>query len=951
MTKIPSSNPDALFPIVGIGASAGGLEAVSQLLSHLPADTGMAFVVVQHLDPTRESLLPMILQKATEMPVAQAKNGVRILPNRVYVIPPNTHMIIVGGKLTLIPRPEGIHAMSVNCFLSSLADDRGNKAIAVILSGTASDGATGVKAIKSEGGIVFAQDEESAGHFGMPQSAAATGVVDFVLPPEKIAKELASIALHPVLSPDVSSLFDDDKALGQIFLQLRRATGVDFSLYKPSTIKRRLMRRLMLHKFEKLRQYVDLLERVPDEIRALHDDLLIHVTHFFREPKSIAVLRAKAFPRILKGLAPDAPIRVWVPGCSSGEEAYSLAIELFDFLSERDSINAVQIFATDISDIALERARAGVYSEEIQNHVPARLLRRFFTKVDRGYEIVKRVRDACVFAKHDLTKDPPFANVDLISCCNVLIYLGPQIQKQVLPMFHYALRPSGALILGNAETIGEFGELFGAADKKCRLYYKKPSAARIHYPTRVEHVTSSEEAALKGKGPVAAVWPETDVQKVAERILLERFAPAGVIISKDLSILHFRGHVNRYIEPATGKASLSLLKMMPAHSASTISSLINKAKKSDSPVKISGIDLGDDDGRAKKVSIEVVPFRLPISGERYFIVLFEDETPGSARGEDSGHARAAGSAKAARPEGAAFKRLKSELASTRNYLQTIVEEHEAANEELKSANEEIISSNEELQSTNEELEIAKEELQTRNGDLDQLSNDLLNLISSVHLPIIMVSSDLRIRRFSAMAEKIMNLLPGDVGRPIGDIKPKIPLPNIEEIIHDVIETVTPKELEVRDQEGHSYAVRVRPYKTTENKIEGAVIVFMDNDPILRSISEINATSAFEAVLEMGQESLAILDAHMRVKAGSRSMYQAFGLTQSSLGRSLFEIEGGHWNVPALRAHLERLAAQGVPFSKVPIRVVDRELSFSARRIESESGGPPLILLSINAPSK
>jgi two-component system CheB/CheR fusion protein len=958
MRKKEASRPPAgSYPIVGIGASAGGLEAVSRLLSSLPTDTGMAFVLVQHLDPSRESLLPMILQKTTKMPVAQATNGSLIAPNHVFVIPPNTHMVVTGTQLRLIPRPEGVHAMAVNCFLTSLAEQRGNKAIAVILSGTASDGALGVKAIKSEGGVVFAQDEESAGHFGMPENAAATGVVDFILPPEKIAAELKNIALHPALSMDRPVLFDGSPSLGLIFRYLLRATGVDFGLYKSSTIQRRLLRRLMVHNLETLDQYRKLLEKHPDEVRALYDDLLIHVTHFYREPKSLAALRAKAFPRILKSLAPDAPIRVWIPGCSTGEEAYTLAIEFLDFLSERDCMNPVQLFATDISDVALERARAGIYSEDVKNHVPPRLLRRFFTKGDRGYEIVKRVRDACIFARQDLTKDPPFANVDLISCRNVLIYLGAAVQKKILPIFHYALRSSGSLFLGNAETIGEFGDLFAPADKKCRLYYKKPGPVKARFAARLQEAAPKTVAAVsKSKSAAEVPWPETDVQKVAERILLARYAPAGVIVTGELNVLHFRGHVSRYLEPVTGKADLSLLKMLPAYAAGKLKALVQKAKKADLPFKESGIELGDDSGgRAKTVTIEAVPFRIPTSGERYFIVLFED---GAGEPERT---KAQPAAHLVRPEAASVQRLKAELASTRSFLQTIVEEHEGANEELKAANEEIISSNEELQSTNEELEIAKEELQaaneelstvneelqTRNVDLGSLNDDLLNLISSVHLPIVMVSNDLRIRRFSPMAEKVMNLIPGDIGRPIGDIKPRMALPNIEEIIREVIETMTSKELEARDHDDHSYAVRIRPYKTAENKIEGAVIVFVDNDPIRRSTFGIKDASGFEAVLEMSGEPLAVLDDHMRVKAASRSMYQKFGLTHSSLGWSFFDIDGKRWNVPELRSQLESLAKDGEPFSKVPVRVANSKLFFSGRRIKGTNDGPPLILLSIN----
>jgi two-component system CheB/CheR fusion protein len=830
------------FPIVGIGASAGGLEAVSRLLTRLPGDTGMAFVLVQHLDPSRESLLPGILQKSTVMPVAQAKDGIVIAPNRVYVIPPNTHMVVAGLTLELTARPGGGIARSVDCFLQSLAQERGNQAVAVILSGTASDGSAGVRAIKSEGGLVFAQDELSSGHFGMPESAAATGVVDFVLPPEKIADELAAISRHPALSPNFEALFEDAGNFNHIFARLHRETGVDFGLYKPSTIKRRLIRRLMLLKMKSLEQYRGYLDKNHREIRALHDDLLIHVTRFFREPKSMATMRAKVFPRIIKSLAPEAPIRAWIAGCSTGEEAYSLAIALFDFLGETDSLHQVQIFATDISDVALERARAGVYPLEVANSVPPRLLRRFFTKVDRGYQIVKRVRDACVFARQDLTKNPPFANVDIISCCNVLIYLNPAAQKQILPMFHYALRQSGSLVLGNAETVGEFGDLFELADKQSHIYFKKRNLTKMYFPVRMQSpAVKEDDAARKTKAQVPAPWSEGDVQKVAERMLLARYAPAGVIISGDLNVLHFRGRVSRYLEPNTGKANLNLLKMLPAHAAATLGGLLKKSKKIDEPVKVVGIELGDtEEGRPRKIDIEAIPFQLPSTGERYFIVLFEDAH--SAVGK-SWAWEGRKSAPPVRAEPLSVKKLKSELTVIRGYMQTIVEEGEAVNEELKSANEEIVSSNEELQSTNEELEIAKEELQaaneelltvneelqSRNVDLGRLNNDLLNLISSVHLPIVMVSSDLRIRRFSPMAEKVMNLIPGDVGRPIGDIKLAIPLPDIEEILHEVIESVVPKELDVKDADGRSYLVRVRPYKTTENKIDGAVIVFIDND--------------------------------------------------------------------------------------------------------------------------
>ena len=443
------------FPIVGIGASAGGLEAVSRLLSHLRDDTGMAFVVVQHLDPNRESLLTQILQKATPMSVTQAKNGVRIEPNCVYVIPPNRHMCVLAGQLMLLPRPKGVQVLAVNSFLTSLAEERGNKAIAVILSGTASDGALGVRAIKSEGGIVFAQDENTAMHYGMPQSAVATGAVDFVLPPEKIAAELVHIALHPVIGPDIADLFEDSKSYRRICQMLQHSTGVNFALYKPSTVKRRLLRRLMVHKLDSLEKYVKFVEKNQDEARVLHDDLLIHVTQFFREPMALKVLRDKAFPRILKGVASDAPIRVWVPGCSTGEEAYTIAMLLLDFLKRRHE---------PASDFRYRHQRLRLIGPEW-----AAIRRRSRNTSRRAccvgslpLRTATRWSSACetpASSPNRSDQRSAFANVDLISCCNVLIYLGPTAQNRCC---RYPLRPAGvgSVMPGNAENIGNFGELF-----------------------------------------------------------------------------------------------------------------------------------------------------------------------------------------------------------------------------------------------------------------------------------------------------------------------------------------------------------------------------------------------------------------------------------------------------------------------------------------------------------
>jgi two-component system, chemotaxis family, CheB/CheR fusion protein len=933
--KRPSVRPDPPvrggtsrpFPVVGIGASAGGLEAVKRLLARLPGETGMAYVLVPHLSPDHESLLPSILQKATPMPIVPVTDGVKIAPNRLYVLPPNAHMSIAGGHLRLVPRPVTAGSpLVIDFFLRSLAQEQGRQAIAIILSGTASDGSIGVRAVKAEGGIVFAQDEQSAVHGGMPHSAAATGVVDFVLPPEGIAEELARIGRHPYLARGFrpGAAAGEETSRNKIFTLLRGATGVDFSFYKPSTIWRRLARRMVLLKLDRIEAYVELLERTPSELRALHDDMLIHVTHFFREPKTFELLEQKVYPKLVKNAAPGVPIRVWVPGCSSGEEAYSLAISLLDFLGERADANPLQVFATDVSDAAVEKARAGIFPEGIANDVEPRLLRRYFTRIDRGYQVSKRVRDTCVFAKQNLAKDPPFANIDLISCRNVLIYLGPALQKRIIPIFHYALKPNGTLVLGNAESVGEFGNLFTWGDRRQRVYFKKnvPNGPRLDFGAAFQQ---TDEPAVKIRSQAPTAWPESDAQKVADRMLLARFAPAGVVINGDLEILHFRGQINRYLEPASGKASLNLLKMLPDTCHADVRALIHKAKKAENSIRERGVRLGEE-GRTL-VTIEAIPFRVPISGETHFIVLFHDES-GRKPGEVAAPAPARRQSKKERN---AVERISRELSSTKAHLQAIIEEHEASNEELKAANEEIISSNEELQSTNEELETAKEELQAaneelttlneelqnRNVELSETNNDLLNLLANVHLAIVMVSNELRIRRFTPLAEKLLNLIPGDVGRPIGDIKPAFAIPGFEDLIGDVIENVAFKELEVQDKSGRWYSLRMRPYKTMENKIEGAVLVFVDIDAVKRGVLDLRESAAFvDTILQSVEAPMGVLDLDLNVKAANPAMT---GLLER----------------PELREELERQRRVRGTFEDAVIRSNGKTLQVAARKLAAD----------------
>ncbi|HEY9606009.1 MAG TPA: chemotaxis protein CheB [Allocoleopsis sp.] len=541
-----------LFPVVGIGASAGGLEAFTQLLSHLPRDTGMAFVLIQHLDPKHKSLLREILTRATPMPVVEVSDGMAVEPNCVYVIPPNTKMVIQEGVLQLTPREKNRGVpMPVDAFFLSLAEARGNKAIAIVLSGGDSDGARGLEAVKGAGGITFAQCESSAKVSSMPNTAVATGQVDFILPPEEIAEELAKFSRHPyVAHPSqkkaVEPLSDSETALQAIFTLLRTATGVDFTLYKHTTLKRRIQRRMVLYKLESLEDYVTYLRSHSAEVQALYEDVLINVTSFFRDAGVFDTLKSKVFPAITKDKALGVPIRIWVAGCSTGEEAYSIAICLLEFLENQAIKPPIQIYATDISDLAIEKARTGFYKQSLVADVSPEQLQRFFVQVEGGYQISKSVRELCVFAKQNLCSDPPFSKLDLISCRNVLIYLTAALQKKILPIFHYGLKPTGFLMLGTSETTGEASDLFALVDKKHKIYSRKLTPARLTLDL-VANNYPSEIAKERDPRIDNNTWNDLDLQKEADRIVLDQYAPVGIIINNDLEILHFRGQTSPYL--------------------------------------------------------------------------------------------------------------------------------------------------------------------------------------------------------------------------------------------------------------------------------------------------------------------------------------------------------------------------------------------------------------------
>ncbi|MDB5104932.1 MAG: signal transduction histidine kinase with CheB and CheR [Fibrobacteres bacterium] len=910
--KPPPAAPMKPFPIAGIGASAGGLEAFRRLLGALPAETRLPFVIIQHLSPTHESILPEILSKYTALKVVEAADGMAVKEAHIYVMPPNTTMSMDGRRLRLHPREGANGHMPVDSFFRSLAQEHPNHSIAIILSGAGTDGSLGIREIKDAGGITFAQDDISAKFDSMPRSAVSTGAIDFVLSPEAIAAELHRICRNlqeGYTGREKKSGTDEDLQYAEIFALVRRVTQVDFSQYKQPTVIRRITRRMLLCRADTLGEYLEFLKGHPGEIHLLYQDILIKVTSFFRDKDAFESLKKTILPALIKARTPESGMRIWVPGCCTGEEVYSIAIAVLECIGDASSNVPVQIFATDISEEALAKARAGIYLENIALDVSPERLRRFFTRVNSHYQVSKFVRDMCVFARHDLTRDHPFSRIDLISCRNLLIYLDAGLQKKVFPTFHYSLKPDGYLMLGTSETVGGFTELFNLVDKKQKIYSKKYSTTRYALPPGGA-VPYQMERAEPGKRPQDPSWSALEVQKEADRVALASYVPPGVVINGDMDILQFRGQTGDFLEPAPGQATLNLMKMLRQSLMLEVRRTVDRCKKTGEPAKTQGVEL-DSEGKRRKIDVEVLPLQSGPDGQAsYYLVLFLErsalvhERPGkkgrpAAKGEDRSRA------------------LRKELESTKDYLQSIIEEQEVTNEELKSANEEVLSSNEELQSINEELETAKEELQstneelttlneelhTRNVELNSLNNDISNLLHSVNVPILMLGNDLRIRRFTPVAEKVLNLIPTDIGRPFSDLKLNISLPNLLEMIRDVIDTITVKEMEVQTSSGNWFSLRIRPYRTFDNKIDGAVLVFIDIDAIKESLRQVKVARAYsESIVETVATPLVVVEADGRVRTGNRAYLAAFpGGRAEVIGRSVLDSGFGGRPIPGLDA--------------------------------------------------
>lgn len=915
------------FPIVGIGASAGGLEPLMALFTTVPADTGMAFIVVPHLAPDQKSHLVEILASKTAMPVEQIKHQARPEPNRVYILPPNTFLVLTNGVLELQPRPaEGPGQMPVDHFFRSLAAHQKNRAVGVILSGTDSDGAMGLKTIKGEGGIAIVQQPETARFPGMPRSSIAADHVDLIVTPLEIGTELAQLAQRyakPELAPLRKELpTSEDVQFARVLSMLRTVSGVDFRLYKPQTIRRRLARRMMLCKIDSIHAYVRYLQTHSEELRTLHEESLISVTRFFRDTEVFQLLKSEILPRIFEERAADQQVRIWVPGCSSGEEAYSIAMCLLESSSGQAFEPPIQIFGTDASDASIEKARLGIYPESIVADVSPEQVRRFFTHVEKGYQITKRIRDLCIFARQNLCNDPPFSKLDLISCRNVLIYFGQALQRQLIQTFNYALRPNGYLLLGMAETIREHSDLFTLIDRKTKFYAKVEPVIPAHLGAAHRHAPPASAAPtdVVPSGPVPIQgWTELELQRAVDRLVLARYGPPGLVINERLEVLQFRGHTGQLVDVAPGPASLQLQRILNESVAAPVREAVRRAIEQDAPVRVNELEL-QRGTEVQHFALEILPVASVPVRPRCFAILFiplpVESTPATE------HARASEEAVSTEEQQQQLGRLREELSTTKLYLQSLIEERDARNQELISANEEIQSANEELQSTNEELETTKEELQSSNEELQtineelqqrntalvQTTNDFNNLFTSVNIPVLMLNDSLQIRQYTSHTQRLMNIRPSDVGRPITDIRLNLNLDNLEPVLQEVLETLGTREMEVQDRDGRWHLLRVRPYRTSDNKIEGVVLVLVDIDQLRRSQQELKESRDLaRAITESVGVPIVVLGRDFRMRIANNAFRELTKRPPDDLlGRFFPEMAESLWNVQSIRPMLEEI---------------------------------------------
>lgn len=845
---------NAHFPVIGIGASAGGLKAFEEFFSNIPKDkfTGMAFIIVQHLAPDHKSILNELIKRYTSMQVFEVTDGVLVKPDCIYIIKPNCDMAYMNGKLMLfdIDSPKG-KRLSIDFFFRSLAQDLKQRAICIILSGTGSDGTIGAKSVKDEGGMVIAQKPDSAEYDGMPQSVIASGVVDYILKPDEMPLQLVTYVGHSYVktaAENIESPNDHKDFLQKIFVLIRSKTGNDFSRYKPNTVIRRIERRMAVNQIETLEDYLRYLQTFPNEITMLFNDLLIGVTAFFRDKEAFKTLEDKIVPSIFEGKEEHSHIRVWIAGCSTGEEAYSIAVLLQEYKNKINKNFKIQVFATDIDSKAIQAARSGVFSENACIGIDPGRLSRFFTK-DRSsntYKIQKEIRDLIIFSVHNVIKDPPFSRLDFISCRNLLIYFGSELQKRILPIFHYALIPGGYLFLGSSETTGDFINLFTIVDTNSKIYSSKGDPEELKKKVISQYLPQIEKTSAETDVPPKTTITgknKTSLRSVIENELLLQHTPASVIVNNKYDIQYLHGRTGLFLEPAPGDSEMNILKMSREGLKPALINLFHKAELNNEPVIAPNIKVRSN-GSYSIINLTVK--KLPIedtgsTSEKLYLVTFELVDAVKLTKETDG-SKPSGGKRGKKSTNNEIENLKNELEEKELYLQSTLTAMETSNEELKSINEELQSVNEEFQSTNEELETSREELQSVNEelatvnaelqqkvfDLSRSVDDMNNLLAGTDIGTIFLDSELLIQRFTPAVTNVINLIASDVGRPITHIVSNmVDYNTLVEDIQAVLNTLIPKEIEIQTQSGVWYITRIRPYRTTNNVIEGAVITFFD----------------------------------------------------------------------------------------------------------------------------
>jgi two-component system CheB/CheR fusion protein len=897
------------FPIVGIGASAGGLAAFEAFFAGMPADVdpGMAFVLVQHLAPDHKSFLPELLGRCTRLEVFEVEDGVVVRPNCVYVMPPGREMALVSGTLQLLEpsEPRG-HRLPVDFFFRSLAADQGSRAIAIVLTGTGSDGTEGVRAIKAEGGMVMAQSTASTEFDGMPHSAIATGLVDFELPPGAMPAQLIAYSLQAFdAGRDVSTLPAPQlaSAMRKIFTVLREQTGHDFSLYKPSTVHRRIERRMAVHQIERIDAYCKFLQQTPAEAQALFQELLIGVTSFFRDAEAFRALEEQVIPALIAGKAPGAAIRVWTAGCSTGQEAYSIAMLLVEGMEALKVSCPLQLFATDIDARAVATARAGLYPASIADEMSPQRLTRFFTAEPGGgsYRVKKTLRDLIVFSEHDVIKDPPFSRLDLISCRNLMIYLGAALQKKLVPLMHYALNPRGFLLLGSSEGVGDFLDLFDAPDRKAKIFQRREVQRRL-VTTPILSVVTALDAALPRSAGLAPM--ATDALRVTtEQALLAQVIAAGVLVNAQGDILYLHGRTGMFLEPSPGAARINnILKMAREGLRLELTAALRRAVQGKETVMRRGLRVKTN-GHFTTVHLTIRPLTTgPVATPEapLFLVVLEDAPDPSPIAPLPITTRdGTTSAVQLSPDiEAHVAAVRSELHDKEEYLQSVIEELESSTEELRASAEEMQSVNEELQSSNEEMETSKEELQSvieelatvnaelqsKVTDLSRVNNDMNNLLAGTGIGTVFVDHQLRIVRFTPAASSIINLIAGDVGRPVAHIVTNlVDYTSLVADVQSVLDTLVPREVQVLSRDERSYTMRIQPYRTLENVIEGAVISFIDVTEMAKTRDDLrraNDLRRLAIVVRDAHDAITMQDLNGRTLAWNPGAARLYGWSEA-----------------------------------------------------------------------